>query len=93
MTLSGGMNQTTTTNGQGQYSFTVNAAYNYTVTPTASGWTFSPTQRSYTDVLTSQTGNFTGTQTGAPPPPPSGSGPQTFSYNVNYAQPGQAGTK
>lgn len=85
LTLSGGMSQTTTTNSSGTYSFTVNKEQNYTVTPSKSGYTFAPTSRSYTNVMAAQTGNFVGTQTGAPPPPPTGSGPQTFSYNVNYS--------
>lgn len=45
-----GSPQTATADGSGNYSFLVPAHWNGTVTPSAAGCTFSPTQRSYVDV-------------------------------------------
>jgi RHS repeat-associated protein len=83
MTLSGSMNQSVTTDSSGNYSFTVNTLGNYTLTPTKSGYNFNPSQGSFTEVVLTQTGNFTGTQPVPPPAPPAGA--QTWTKNVNYA--------
>jgi len=52
----------TTTNSSGYYSQTVTQGWSGTVTPTYYGYTFSPTNKSYTNVISDQTNqNFTGT--------------------------------
>jgi len=56
MTLSGAANAVTTTNAQGRYSFTGLSNGSYTVTPTQTGFTFTPASRSGT--LSNR--NFTG---------------------------------
>jgi hypothetical protein len=47
VTLEGpGGNQSTTTNGQGTYSFSgVATGFSYTVTPSANHWTFTPSSQ------------------------------------------------
>ncbi|HWQ31967.1 MAG TPA: carboxypeptidase regulatory-like domain-containing protein, partial [Blastocatellia bacterium] len=84
MTLSGSMNQTTTTDASGNYSFTVSTLGNYTVTPSKSGWLFNnPSSASTTDdVVLPVTMSFSGTILTPPPAPPAGA--QTWTKNVNY---------
>ena len=48
MTLSGDASATTTTDSQGRYTFTGVADGNYTVTPSLTGYTFTPTSRNVT---------------------------------------------
>ncbi len=52
----------TTADGAGAYSFGVSAGWSGTVTPTKTGYTFSPVNRTYTNVLSNQTNqNYTAT--------------------------------
>ncbi|MBU1545115.1 MAG: T9SS type A sorting domain-containing protein, partial [Proteobacteria bacterium] len=52
----------TTTNSSGYYEKTVTSGWSGTATPSKTGWTFSPTNRPYTNVTTDQTNqNYTGT--------------------------------
>ena len=54
--------KTATADGTGSYSFTVSYNWSGTVTPSKAGYTFSPTSRTYTNVLTNQTAqNYTPT--------------------------------
>ena len=59
MTLSGSQTGTTQTDASGQYSFTVNAGGNYTITPSSAGYNFRPASRSFTGLSSDQTANFT----------------------------------
>ncbi|HPR63624.1 MAG TPA: pre-peptidase C-terminal domain-containing protein [Thermoanaerobaculia bacterium] len=60
ITLSGAASNTTTTDTSGNYSFSGLSNGSYTVTPSRSGYTFSPTSRSVTISGANQTGqNFT----------------------------------
>jgi len=66
ITLGGASSATTTTASDGTYSFTYLSNGTYTVTPSRTGYTFSPTSLSVTVSGASQTGkNFTSTATGA----------------------------
>ncbi len=58
MTLSGSQSGTTTTNAGGQYSFSVTAGGNYTVTPSQSGYIFSPSSQTFNNLSGNQTANF-----------------------------------
>jgi hypothetical protein len=65
MTLSGAATGTTTTDSNGNYTFSNLANGNYTVTPSMTGYTFSPASRTVTISGANVTGqNFTGTPTG-----------------------------
>ena len=65
MTLSGSGSGTTTTDSSGNYSFTELSNGTYTITPTKSGYTFTPTTLSVTISGANQTGkNFTASQGG-----------------------------
>ena len=65
MTLSGAASKTTTTATGGTYTFTGLANGSYTVTPSLSGYTFSPASTAVTVSGANQTGiNFTSTATG-----------------------------
>ncbi len=58
-----GTSKTATSDSDGNYSFTVSYNWSGTVTPSLAGYTFSPTNLSYTNVLADQTDqNFTATQ-------------------------------
>ncbi len=58
----------TTANGGGVYSFTVPYGWSGTVTPSLTGYTFSPASRTYTSVTADQTAqDFTATPVIAPP--------------------------
>jgi hypothetical protein len=48
MSLSGTASKATTTNASGDYTFTIVGNGSYTVTPSRTGYTFSPTNRSMT---------------------------------------------
>ena len=64
MNLSGASSANTTTNASGDYTFTGLANGNYTVTPSKTGFTFSPTSLSQTVSGSDITGeNFTATST------------------------------
>ncbi|MCA1631566.1 MAG: carboxypeptidase regulatory-like domain-containing protein, partial [Acidobacteria bacterium] len=66
LALSGSQTAQATTDADGYYFFTnVAAGGSYTVTPSASGYTFSPASLTFNNVVASQTANFTGTP-GAP---------------------------
>ena len=63
VTLSGSQARTTITNDIGFYSFvTVIGGGNYTVTPTKTGYDFTPVRQSITGLSSNQTINFTGTK-------------------------------
>src|SRR5262249_21342898 len=57
VTLSSG--PTATTNSSGNYSFSNLPAGTYTVTPSLSGYTFTPPSRTFTNITANQTANFT----------------------------------
>jgi hypothetical protein len=57
-----GVTKTATADGSGLYSFTVPSGWSGTVTPSKTGYTFTPPSRSYTNVLANQTAqNYTAT--------------------------------
>jgi hypothetical protein len=58
--LSGGTGASTTTDGSGSYAFSgLASGGNYTVTPSLTGYTFTPTSRGFSNLSASQTQNFT----------------------------------
>ena len=59
VTLSGDASDSQTVNDNGSYSFTVFESRNYTVTPSKDGYTFTPSSKSFTNVTSDQTQNFT----------------------------------
>ncbi|HXD32299.1 MAG TPA: carboxypeptidase regulatory-like domain-containing protein [Pyrinomonadaceae bacterium] len=61
MNLTGSQTGSVVTNSSGQYSFTVNAGGNYTVTPARQNYSFSPTSTPFTNVHANQTANFDAT--------------------------------
>ncbi len=61
--LSGGASNSTTTDANGNYSFaTLPSGGNYTVTPSLTGYTFDPVNRSFTNIQANQLANFAATQ-------------------------------
>jgi hypothetical protein len=58
ITLSGSQSGSTGTNGSGGYSFTEPAGGNYTVTPSLSGYTFSPPSQTFNGLSGNQAANF-----------------------------------
>lgn len=63
VTLDGTFNKTATTDAGGNYAFgNLYAGGNYSVTPTKTGYTFSPAVRSYPTLNTDQTADFIGAQ-------------------------------
>jgi tetratricopeptide (TPR) repeat protein len=59
ITLSGSQSGTTTTSGAGNYAFSsLAAAGTYTVTPSLSGYTFTPPSQTFSNLSASQTANF-----------------------------------
>src|SRR5919198_2716292 len=75
--LSGSQSRTTTTDANGAYSFaSVAAGGTYTVTPSKSGYTFTPTDAFFSGLAANQTASFTAVAAApAPPPPPPPSPP------------------
>ncbi len=59
--LSGAQSGATTTDANGNYSFTVNGGGNYTVTPANACYVFAPTSSSFNNLSSNQTANFTAT--------------------------------
>ena len=59
VTLSGAQSATMTTGSDGSYQFTSLAAGNYIVTPSKTGYAFTPSSASMTNLSASQTANFT----------------------------------
>ena len=59
VTLSGTQSAVTTTNANGAYSFLASATGNYTVTPTLKNYTFQLPARSFVNLLSNQTADFT----------------------------------
>ncbi len=57
--LSGASTATTTTNSSGAYSFPSLASGTYTVTPSRNGYAFTPPSRTFTNISSSQSANFT----------------------------------
>jgi len=80
VTLSGAAGASTTTNSSGNYSFTGLAAGSYTVTPTKSGFTFTPTSQDVVISTASMTANFSSAA------PPGGSGIQAVQHIIFLAQ-------
>ncbi|HKP73776.1 MAG TPA: carboxypeptidase regulatory-like domain-containing protein, partial [Pyrinomonadaceae bacterium] len=63
VTLSGSQPATTTTNANGNYSFSdLPAGGTYTVTPSLANFTFTPASRAFDNLNANQTADFTGTQ-------------------------------
>jgi hypothetical protein len=62
ITLSGGQSAATTTDANGNYSFTVFAGATYTVTPGLANYTFAPSSQTFENVQANQTANFTATR-------------------------------
>ena len=80
VTLSGAGSAATSTDASGNYSFTGLAAGSYTVTPTLSGYTFSPPSAAVTVSTANVTGeNFSDSANAA------GNGVYTISGNLSYA--------
>ena len=71
MTLSGGDSRTTTTDTNGYYEFSLlTTSRTYTITPSKTGYVFSPASRTLTNVTSDQTGvNFVGSMTVSNQPP------------------------
>jgi hypothetical protein len=59
VTLSGSQSGSAATNGSGNYSFTVPAGGTYTITPSATGYSFSPPSQTFTNLSANQTASFT----------------------------------
>ena len=57
-TLSGSQSGTNATDANGNYSFTVVAGGNYTVTPLTTVYTFTPSSRTFNNISANQIGNF-----------------------------------
>ncbi|MFC1539087.1 SUMF1/EgtB/PvdO family nonheme iron enzyme [Candidatus Latescibacterota bacterium] len=62
MTLSGDKSEIMAVNDGAAYSFLVDQGGNYTVTPSKTGYTFTPASKNFTDVNSNQTQNFTATE-------------------------------
>lgn len=63
MTLTGSDNYTTTTDSDGSFSFSVSTGGTYTITPSKTGYTFSPVNKEYSSLNENKTSqNFTGTE-------------------------------
>jgi hypothetical protein len=60
VSLSGSQFGTTATDTSGNYSFTVQAGGDYTVTPSKTSYVFNPTNRSFTNLSANQMANFVG---------------------------------
>jgi hypothetical protein len=58
ITLSGSASSTATTNGSGNYGFTVPAGGGYMVTPSLAGYTFTPPNQSFPNLGGNQTASF-----------------------------------
>jgi len=59
--VTGSTSATTTTDANGNYSFLVPTAGNYSVTPSLAGYTFSPASETFSNLSANQTANFSGT--------------------------------
>ena len=69
LTLSGTQSGTATTDANGNYAFTgLPMGGTYTVTPARSGFVFTPPNRTFTNLSSNQTANFTGTGLSATTP-------------------------
>gem|GEM_PF-3730726 len=66
MMLSGSASGGTTTDANGNYSFTVQYGGTYTVTPSLSGYNFSPASLTFSYLNSNQVANFSGTIPGGP---------------------------
>jgi hypothetical protein len=62
VTLSGSQAQVTTSDANGNYSFTLAGGGNYTVTPAALGFTFSPPSQTFNNLSANETANFAATR-------------------------------
>jgi hypothetical protein len=63
VSLSGSQVPTTQTDANGNYSFTVQAGGNYTVTPSKTNFTFNPTSQTFSNLSAITLANFVGTAT------------------------------
>ena len=85
------VSQTTSTDSNGNYSLFVSGGGTYTVTPSASGYTFNPNSQQFTNVSNNNTQNFavsteSSTPTGSPQPqPPPQSAPTPVPPSVSSA--------
>lgn len=61
--LSGSQSGQTTTNSNGDYSINAAGGGNYTITPTLANFTFNPINRTFNNLSSAQTANFTATPT------------------------------
>jgi len=61
VTLSGNASGSQVVDDGGTYSFTVDSGGSYTITPTKSGYTFTPASQTFNNVTSNQTQNFTAT--------------------------------
>jgi len=61
VTLSGSQSGSVVTNSSGSYSFSVGAGGTYTVTPALSGYTFTPSSQTFTNLSGNQVQNFVAT--------------------------------
>jgi hypothetical protein len=64
--LKGNVSSTTTTDANGKYSFLAQYDGTYTVTPSLSGYSFSPGSQTFYNFQSNQTANFSGTIPGGP---------------------------
>ena len=69
ITFSGSQSGITITNSSGAYSLSVAMGSSITITPSLSGYTFSPSSLTFTNLTGGQTANFTATAVGLPAPP------------------------
>ncbi len=60
VSITGASTAATTTNSTGNYTFSGLASGTYTVTPSASGYSFTPTKQTFTNISSNQIANFTG---------------------------------
>lgn len=82
MTLGSDASASTTTDSNGTYSFYVPAGGTYTVTPSLSGYTFSPVSQTFNDISQSQAASFVVALHGGMPAPtlPSGTPAKEYVY-------------
>src|SRR6185295_10275127 len=69
LTLTGSQSASVTTDTNGDYFFTLPAGGTYTVTPTKTGLSFIPSNRTFNNLSANQTSNFAGTMNCVAPPP------------------------
>ncbi len=82
--LTGTSQASTTTDGMGNYSFSLPSGGTYTVTPSLSGFTFTPASQGFSNTVVNQVANFTSASSGSPgiPAPPTPA-PSTYAYTAS----------